>query len=172
MHGELSSVPDLSAAMKDIDSVVSLLGPNKIRHPSANHLSQYYPSIFDTMREAGVRRISALSTISLKDPADKFSLAASASVLLMRMISPGANADCAKIGELFDTQANGLDWVLFRVAMLEDGGEGKAVTGYVGDGKTTLSVLRGELARWIFDDLELEQSPWMGKKPVISKARK
>jgi hypothetical protein len=124
------------------------------------------------MREAGVRRISALSTVSLKDPADKFSWAAFLLALLVRIISPGGKSDFVKIGEQFDKHANGLDWVLFRVAILEDGGDGKAVAGYVGDGKTTMTVWRGELARWIFDDLEVEQSEWIGKKPVISRARK
>jgi len=171
VQGELSSLADLETALKGADSVVSLLGPNKVRHPSANHLSQYYPGIFDTMRKAGVHRISALSTPSLKDPADKFSWAAFLLTLLVRVIMPGGTDDFAKVGEQFDKDANGLDWVLFRVGMLEDGGDGKAVAGYVGDGKTTMTVCRAELARWVFDDLELDKSEWIGKKPVLSKAR-
>jgi len=171
IEGELSSTANLSAALKEVDSVVSLLGPNKVRHPPVNHLSQYYPSIFDAMRESGVRRISALSTVSLKDPADKFSWARSVLALLVRIISPGGKSDFVEIGEQFDKHTSDLDWVLFRVAMLKDGGEGKGVAGYVGDGKTTMTVWRAELARWIFDDLEIEQSEWLRKKPVISRPR-
>jgi len=114
VQGELSSVADLSAALKEVDSVVSLLGPNKLRHPPSHHLSLYYPRIFDAMREAGVHRISALSTVSLKDPADKFSWARFLLVLLVRIISPGGKNDFVEIGDQFDKHANGLDWVLFR----------------------------------------------------------
>jgi hypothetical protein len=121
------------------------------------------------MRESGVRRISALATVSLKDPADKFSFAKSLLAFLVRVISPGGKSDFVEIGEQFDTHANELDWVLFRVAMLKDGEEGKAVAGYVGDGKTTMSVWRGDLARWIFDDLDNGRSEWLGKKPVVSR---
>lgn len=44
--------------------------------------------------------------------------------------------------------------------------------GYVGDGKTKLSVRRSELAEWIVAQVTKETQEWVGEKPLVSTAGK
>lgn len=44
--------------------------------------------------------------------------------------------------------------------------------GYVGDGNTTLSVGRSELAQWLVEQAVKDEPEWVCEKPMVSSASK
>lgn len=44
--------------------------------------------------------------------------------------------------------------------------------GYVGDGNTTLSVRRSELAQWLVEQAVKDEPEWVCEKPMVSSASK
>ncbi|KAL3475233.1 hypothetical protein BJX99DRAFT_160582 [Aspergillus californicus] len=181
VKGEMNDIDSLSPAMAKCHIVISLLGPNILdRNMSPTLYSDFYKSsVFPLMRQHGIRRIFAMGTISIVRPEDKRSLTRSAVVYLVWFFANSAYRNILNIADVFDTQADGLDWTIFRIAGIpgkddedswkKDREDGEAFVGWVGENGWAASQRRGALARWLVDAAEGGAESWVGKMPAVCK---
>ncbi|KAI0011414.1 hypothetical protein F4779DRAFT_573686 [Xylariaceae sp. FL0662B] len=177
VKGEMDDISTLSSAVARCNVILSLLGPNDLRSKTLPPYAEYYSNLFPIMREHGVKRIVAMSTISADQPQDGFSLIKWLMVLMVRIIVPASYQAVRSIARVFQEEAQGLDWTVYRLAMIPGGHDEQSwskdreravYAGYIGDGKWTYWIRRGALARWLVDCAEGEQREWIGKFPAIS----
>jgi len=167
--GELNDREALLSAMKEVDAVLSALGPSVSRgplHPKGTPLARAYSLIIELMRIQGVRRLLALGTASITDPNDKFSLRMSVLVTGVATLAHTAYEDVVAIGKTIRTQGNDLDWTIVRVPLLSGSDDKNFVAGYVGDGKTGTCLARAGFASFVVQ--ELEKNEWVKKAPLIT----
>jgi hypothetical protein len=167
----------LSSVIAKSFMILSFLGPNSIRAPAPFPYPGYYSTIFPIMRQHGLKRIMAMSTVSVAEPGDGFSLLRYLLVLLVRLVVPAAYRAMLDIAKVFQEEANDLDWTLFRVAMIPGGHDEESwmksreditYAGYVGDKTWKYWVRRGALARWLVECAEGGQEQWVHKLPAVS----
>ena len=182
VEGQLDNKQLISSTLSKsrIDVVVSLLGPmvgiGARSALDAEALPGYYrDSIIPAMRESGVKRIFALSTISYTDPTggDRFSALRQFMIGAVRVLAPAAYRVVTAVGRVFaeDKEAGGekrvsegLDWTVYRVPMIPGGSdeeswkkdreEGGVYVGPIGAPGWTVSIRRARLARWLVDCVE------------------
>ncbi|KAH8890439.1 NAD(P)-binding protein [Thozetella sp. PMI_491] len=175
IQGAMEDTEALSAAIAKSKIIVSLLGPNQFSAPMP--YPSYYSTIFKLMRDNGVKRILAMSTVSADVPEDKSQLLISFLVLAVRLLVPAGYRVMRDIAKVFKDEADGLDWTIYRLAFIPGGDDEAswktdrqhtAHAGYVGDGKFKSWMKRAGLARWLVDCVEGEQTKWIGKLPAVS----
>jgi len=167
--GELDDREALSSAMKNVDAILSALGPSVSRgplHPKGTPLARAYSLIIELMKTHGVRRLLALGTASITDPNDKFSLRMSTLVTGVAILAHTAYEDVVAIGKTIRTQGDNLDWTIVRVPILTGSDDKNFVAGYVGDGKTGVWLTRAGFASFVVQ--ELENNEWVKKAPLIT----
>ncbi|KAJ8593579.1 NAD-P-binding protein [Rhizopogon salebrosus TDB-379] len=167
--GQLDDQEALSSALKDVDAILSALGPSVSRgpsHPKGTPLARAYSLIIELMRTHGVHRLLALGTPSITDPNDKFSLRMSVLVTGVATLAHTAYVDVVAIGETIRTQGNDLDWTIVRVPLLSGSDDKNFLAGYVGDGKTGIWLTRAGFASFVVQ--ELEKNEWVKKAPLIT----
>jgi len=167
--GQLDDKEALLSALKDVDAVLSALGPSVSRkpsHPKGTPLARGYSLIIELMRTHGIHRLLALGTPSITDPNDKFSLRMSILVTGVATLAHTAYEDVVAIGETIRTQGNDLDWTIVRVPLLSGSDDKNFVAGYVGDGKTGLWLARAGFASFVVQ--ELKNDEWVKKAPLIT----
>ncbi|KAA8913040.1 hypothetical protein FN846DRAFT_204952 [Sphaerosporella brunnea] len=183
--GELSDTAALrDAVAQKPDAVVSLLGPPlreilSWMNPFSSATKQpvfvnAYRVVVDAMTEFGVKRILAMGTISIPDEKDKLSIGRNILVWLVRLFMYNGWKNIVSVGKFFDglEQEDRIQWTVFRLGAVLDGGFQNVTDGYVADGKTALSVRRVELAQWLVEQAVKEDPEWVGEKPVVSSAKK
>ncbi|KAJ7484513.1 NAD-P-binding protein [Mycena latifolia] len=158
IQGTLEEIHNISKAMEGVNAVITALGPTGRKgpfYPSNTPIAAAYDRIIATMRVHGVRRLIALTTPSVRDPADQFSLPLEFLRRTFATLTPNVVKDIRAVGTIVRTQAADLDWTLVRLALhsSSDGGNYDIVAGYVGDGKTRV---------------ELEKRQWVRKAPILS----
>ncbi|KAL2810922.1 hypothetical protein BJX63DRAFT_422761 [Aspergillus granulosus] len=173
IKGEMDDLETLSTAIAQSRVIVSLLGPNIIdKNMSPTLFADIYrSSVFPLMRQHGVRRILAMGTISIFRPEDHWVLTRSAIVTFVRIFANQAYRNILNIADLFDNDADGLDWTVFRIAMIpgnsdeeswrKDREDGEAFVGPVGAKGWTLSQTRSALARWLVVAAEGGAEQWI-----------
>ncbi|KAG6891091.1 hypothetical protein C0995_014181 [Termitomyces sp. Mi166 len=145
IQGQLSDQQALAKALDGVDVVLSTLGPNVKKgpfHPPNTPLANAYLSVIDIMYQKGIKRLICLGTASIKDPADKFSLAFS---ILVNGVAIGARTaynDVVAIGENVRTHGGNLEWTIVRVPLLTNQESEEVIAGYVGDGETNAWLSR------------------------------
>ncbi|KAF9243755.1 NAD-P-binding protein [Melanogaster broomeanus] len=167
--GELDDELALSAAMENVDAILSALGPSVSRgplHPSGEPLAHAYSLILKLMKTRGVKRLLALGTPSITDPHDKFSLQMSIIVAGVRTLAHTAWKDVVAIGETIRREGDTLDWTIVRVPLLSNSGDPEFVVGYVGDGKTGKWLTRAGFAAFTLQ--ELVRNEWVKAAPLIT----
>jgi len=167
--GELDDESALSAAMQDVDAILSALGPSVSRgplHPSGEPLAHAYSLVIKLMKIHGVKRLLALGTPSITDTHDKFSLKMSVIVAGVRTLAHTAWKDVVAIGETIRKEGDALDWTIVRVPILSDSSDKKFVVGYVGDGKTGVWLTRAGFAA--FTVQELARNEWVKAAPLVT----
>ncbi|RYP79506.1 hypothetical protein DL769_002925 [Monosporascus sp. CRB-8-3] len=183
VKGEIDDVEALSFAVAKASMIVSLLGPNATSLttlPDPSTYSDFYARLFPLMRQHGVKRIMAMSTPSAGQPEDRFHIVMALMVLLVRFIAPRAYQAVRGIANVFKEQAQGLDWIVYRIAGIPGASDeeswkkgresGGVHAGYVGDGTWGLTTNRSALARWLVDAVEDEEGmrKWIGQFPAVS----
>ena len=96
IEGQLTDTQALARAAKEADAVISLLGPPS--KPALGRVDDVpildgYRNIVAAMETHGVRRLVALGTPSITDPADRREPAFSILVAVGKRIKPSAYAD-------------------------------------------------------------------------------
>jgi putative NADH-flavin reductase len=122
IEGQLTDTQAVARAVKDAEAVISLLGP-----PSKQVLGRVdvapildgYRTIVAAMETHGDRRLVALGTPSITDPADRREHAFSMLVAVGKRIKPAAYRTMVGIGQI--VRASDLDWTIVRVPLLTDG---------------------------------------------------
>ncbi|RDB17498.1 hypothetical protein Hypma_000992 [Hypsizygus marmoreus] len=164
--GQLTDTETFSKAFEGVDAVVSALGPVGYSHPSDTPIAAAFAETFEQMRKHGVRRLVALSTASIHDPLDKFSLSVSSLVFGVKVFMRGAYNDVVKTGENTKELGGDLDWTIVRVPILTNVDSTDVVAGYIGDGKTGVKLSRKGFAKFAID--ELTKREWVQKMPYLS----
>lgn len=180
IEGQMDDAAKLDTAVAKSNVVLSLLGPNKMRLPEPSPYPGYYSTLFPLMRKHGVKRILAMSTLSVSDPLDGFSLLRWFLVLIVRLFAGSAYRTVHGIASVFQEEADGLDWTVYRIAMIPGGHDEESWkkdredipihAGYVAKPGWQVYIRRGALARWLVDCAEGGATEWIGKLPAISKS--
>lgn len=168
LRGELGDESALSAAMENVDAVLSALGP-KLSHgtyPSGEPLARAYSLIIKIMVAHSVKRLISLGTPSMADPHDKQSLKWSLIVGGIRTLAHTVYSDIVGIGNVIRTQGDALDWTIVRVPFLTNSSNRNVVAGYVGDGKTGTTLSRAGFAMFVLQ--ELAKNEWVKEAPLIT----
>lgn len=157
----------LSKAVEGQDGIVSLLGPTS--DVAGTPFTNAYHLIFSLMKRWGVKRILAMGTPSIPDEQDGFSIIAFLGVTLIRIIANSAYKDIVSVGKLFETEAtnDGLEWTIFRLGFLGNGAPQSSKVGYVGKNGWVMKNQRADIATWLVDEIENDNSEWIRKKPSI-----
>ncbi|KAJ6454704.1 NAD-P-binding protein [Mycena sanguinolenta] len=173
IEGELDDMDRLSKAMEGVDAVIAALGPTGRKgpfYPTNTPIAAAYIRIMVTMKGHGVRRLIALTTPSVRDPEDQFSL----SLIFLRKIfatlCPNAVKDIVAVGRVIRTQREELDWTLMRLALHSSDSDPEncdVIAGYMGDGKINAVSSRTGAAQFIIQ--ELDRREWIWKSPILSK---
>lgn len=168
LKGELDDESALSAAMENVDAVLSALGPKLSlgTYPSGEPLARAYSSIIKIMMAHSVKRLVSLGTPSMTDPHDKHSLKWSLTVGGIRILAPTVYRDVVGIGNVIRTEGDALDWTIVRVPFLTNSSNRNVVAGYVGDGKTGTTLSRTGFAMFVLQ--ELAKNEWVKEAPLIT----
>ncbi|KAK2747545.1 hypothetical protein FQN57_002038 [Myotisia sp. PD_48] len=168
-EGPLSDESTLSAAIQGQDAILSAIGPSGIFTGFRNDLSGGYRLILKLMRQHGVRRILAMSTVSEYDPRDSFAFSRSLAYWAVFCFARRPQKEILDITKVFREEGDDLDWTLYRVGNLlnseEDGHV--AVAGWVGVGDWSVSLERRDWANWLIQEVEREEPRWVHEMPVI-----
>lgn len=180
VKGELSDRGALSTAISQSRVILSLMGPNTLLYVNPTMYTDFYESVFQLMREHGVQRIFAMSTLSIWQPEDEFSLVRLALVTLVFVVAHFGWRTARAIGRVFEERATSLDWTVFRIAGIPGGfseadwkndrEDGEAFEGWIGQKGWSPQQKRAALARWLVDAAEDGKTRWIRKMPAVSRA--
>lgn len=171
----------LGLAVSKCTAIVSLLGPkvDSKLDDTKLYASYYADHIFPAMRKHSVKRIYAMGTISIHRPQDKTSFIRWLAIAMFGLVYPKLVATMLEIEKTFDTKADGIEWLVFRIAGIpgasdelswrKDRDDGDAFVGWVAERGWTMSQKRGALAKWLVNAVEGEAEEWVGKMPAVSK---
>lgn len=170
----------LEVTVAESNVILSLLGPTTMRFSGPSPYPGYYSTLFPLMRKHGVKRILAMSTVSVDDPQDGFSLLRWFLVSVVRILAGPAYRTVRGIAQVFREEADGLDWTVYRLAFIPGGHDEESWkkdredwpvhAGYVAKPGWQVYTKRGALARWLVDCAESGSSEWVGKMPAVSKS--
>ena len=173
VKGELTDEDTLRHSMRNVDAIMSNLGPGTTpshfpgAHPPGTPLAKGYSLILRLMKEPGVacKRIILLGTVSIPDPADKRDLAIWALIQGVKATAYDAYADVVAIGETIRKEGEGIEWTIVRVPLLTRSDSEHVIAGYIGEDKMGTSVSRAGFAAFCMHELVHRQ--WVGKAPMI-----
>jgi nucleoside-diphosphate-sugar epimerase len=167
IKGGLTEQDAFDRALEGVDVVLSALGP-AFGQPSDTPLARGYQLLIELMKKHGIKRLIALGTTSIVDPADKHSFAYSCMINVVKAGAKSAYKDIVAIGNAIRQQGHDLDWTIVRVPVLTNlNSDGQTiVAGYVGDGKVGLSLPRKAFATFVIG--EVEKREWVQKTPLIT----
>lgn len=123
------------------------------------------------MKAEGVKRIIALSTLSVVDPKDKPSFLRWLLVTPVWALAHNAWKAVIDVSNVFDREGSDIDWTLFRVGFLADGPPLKVVDGNVGDGTTGIYLRRADIAEWTLAQAAQVPPHFVHEKPAISSVK-
>ncbi|CAK5272101.1 unnamed protein product [Mycena citricolor] len=170
VEGELNAIDKLSQAMEGVHAVISALGPTGRKgpfYPAGTPIAVAYGFIILAMKKHDVRRLIVLTTPTVRDDEDGFSLPLVFLRKTFATIARNVVKDIEAVGKV--VRETDLDWTLIRLALHSDdggGGEHEIVAGYMGDGRIKPVSSRAGAATFIID--ELERREWIRKAPILS----
>jgi hypothetical protein len=166
-EGELDNETALRKAIAGQDVIISALGPSSPLQPAAL-FAPAYSRILKLMKAEGVRRIIALSTMSVYEPDDEPNFLRWLLVTGLWALSHKSWKCIVDVAKVFDTEGQDIDWTLFRVGFLADGPRRTVVDGNVGDGKVGMYLRRADIAEWTLAQAGASPPRFVRKKPAIS----
>jgi len=164
-HGDLTDESTMLASMEGVNAVISAIGPLLGKNPAGLPVTNGYRLIMDCMRQKGIHRLLALSTISVVDEEnDRWSFW---TALGPYVVMPFYNSynDIVSAGKLIREQSD-IDWTLYRVGALlnSDHETGKLKANYPGD--AGMFLYRKDVAKFCID--EVVANNWIHKLPCLS----
>jgi nucleoside-diphosphate-sugar epimerase len=162
---ELSDTEAIRRVVADADAVISALGPVVDPFLRAGPLTEAMRSIVAAMHESGVRRLIALSTVSVPDPRDRPGLLDRLVPVGVGMLIPGALAEVQGMTEVVTT--SGLDWTVARItAPIDIPTNGTLRAGFLGRDEVGAPMARTDIAAFLVD--QLDDDRYLGAAPAIS----
>jgi NAD(P)H-binding len=168
----------ISEAVSKCNVVLSILGPNNLRPISPTLFPDQYRRVWAGMRQHNVKRIYAMGTVSIVEPKDRFSILSWLMVWAVYLFANSAWQNIVNLGKAFETEAQDLDWTIYRVALVRGGDDeqtwrdqrlGELFEGWKAEPGWTGSIRRAELARWLVDAAEGKAvKDWARSKPIVS----
>lgn len=168
VKGELQDVAALTTAMAGARAVLSALGPT-LGNPSGTPIAHGYAAVMEAMRRAGVKRLIALGTTSIKDAKDKFSLVYSGMVAFVSFGANSAYKDIVAVGETIRASED-IDWTIVRVPVLKNDKNREVRAGYIGDGGAGAGYSLSRQGFAVFVVQELEKGEWIKHAPLVTSA--
>ncbi|KAI0292247.1 NAD(P)-binding protein [Multifurca ochricompacta] len=168
VQGELQDLNALSTALTGAHAILSALGPN-FGNPSGTPLAHGYAVVLEAMRSAGVKRLIALGTPSIRDENDKFSIIYSAMITAFSLVASSAYKDIVAVGDVIRASED-IDWTLVRVPTLKNEKNREVLVGYIGDGSAGGRYTLARLGFATFVLKELENAKWIRRAPLITSA--
>ena len=168
VKGELQDVAALTTAMAGARAVLSALGPT-LGNPSGTPIAHGYAAVMEAMRRAGVKRLIALGTTSIKDAKDKFSLVYSGMVAFVSFGANSAYKDIVAVGETI-RESEDIDWTIVRVPVLKNDKNREVRAGYIGDGGAGAGYSLSRQGFAVFVVQELEKGEWIKHAPLVTSA--
>lgn len=163
VKGELNDMTAIEEAIKDVDAVVSILGP--MGNVKTTELSDGYGNILAAMNKLNVKRIIAMGTASVTDPEDKSVFKFRLLVSVVKSVIPGAYKEIIRIGKLI--RDSSLKWTLVRIPLLTNGKATENIkAGYYGKAPLNLTLSRANLAFFFVN--QVEDNTYIQKAPAIS----
>lgn len=169
-EGALDNESGLREAIAGQDVIISVVGPSSPFAPNTV-FAPAYKKIFAIMRAENVKRIIAISTLSVYDPKDKPSFIRWLLVTALWALGHKAWKAVIDISKVFDNEGGDIDWTLFRVGFLADGPPLTVVDGTVGDGKIGMYLRRADIAQWTLAQAAEVPPKFVHEKPAISSIR-
>jgi putative NADH-flavin reductase len=168
IKGELQDAAALATALAGAQAVLSALGP-MLGNPAGTPIALGYGVVLEAMRRAGVRRLVALGTPSIKDEKDKFSMVYSAMIAAVAVGAHSVYRDIVAVGEVIRGSED-IDWTLVRVPVLKNDKNREVRAGYIGDGVagSGYTLSRQGFAAFVLQ--ELEKGEWVKRAPLITSA--
>lgn len=163
----------LTSAMTGVSAVLSAIGPS-VKEGPGTPIAEAYTVVLQAMRESGVKRLIALGTPSITDENDGFSLTYKAMVHGIALYAPNAYKDIVKVGEVLRganegvESGNEIEWTIVRVPVLTSSNNREVVAGYIGDGKTGVTLARAGFAAFVAG--ELLAGEWIREAPLLTSA--
>lgn len=163
IQGTLQDAAAISGAVEGCEAVLSLLGPGTKRE-DIPALVTGYGYLIAAMKEHGVKRLVAMGTPSIVDPADGKDIRIRAMVAGIRTFQRPAYDSIVAFGDLI--RRSGLDWTIVRFPILTNGPQTPAVKArYVGQhGGLTLS--RANAAAYFLS--QAADTNQLGKAPFVT----
>ncbi|MEW1863528.1 NAD(P)H-binding protein [Streptomyces sp. NPDC088194] len=153
--GQLDDDEAILEAVRTADAVIEGVGSE----------STATRRIIAAMDTAGVKRLVAVSTCSVADPADRPDLKVTALVRFVRTVAPRPWAEVRSAAEA--VRASDLDWTLVRVAKLNDQpATGDIKVGHYGQGVVGLSLSRADMAAFLLG--QVTDETYLRAAPAIS----
>ena len=168
IKGELQDAAALATAMAGAKAVLSALGP-MLGTLTGTPIALGYGVVLEAMRRAGVRRLVALGTPSIKDEKDKFSLVWSAMIAAVAIGAHSMYRDIVAVGEVI-RKSEDIDWTLVRVPMLKNDKNREVRAGYIGDGAAGAGYTLSRQGFAAFVIQELDKGEWVKRAPLITSA--
>ena len=120
-----------------------------------------------------------MSKVSISTPEDHWSFLQILAKLFVRMFYNVAYSNVLAIGDVFEREGKGLDWIVYRIAYIPGGDDeaswrsdkedGEIFIGWVGASGWSIGLKRGMLARWLVDAMEGGADEWVKKTPAVSR---
>lgn len=152
------------SAIEGADAVISTLGPDD--RPIRRELSEGMRNIVHAMERHGVRRLVALSTASVRDPADRFDPAYR---LLVGGVSVAFHAARLEIIRMADEiRASDTDWTLVRIGLLSNGEAAPVRIGHYGRAEVGMRITATSLAELMLSLAVTETSDLVRQAPAVS----
>ncbi|KAJ7054447.1 hypothetical protein C8F01DRAFT_1163406 [Mycena amicta] len=126
VEGQLDEPDNLSKAMDSgyggvtVDAVITALGPTGRKgplYPPNKPIAAAYARIIATMKLHGVKRLIALTTPSVRDPSDQFSLPLVFLRTTFAALARNVVKDIVSVGDVVRTDGAELEWTLIRLAL-------------------------------------------------------
>jgi Trk K+ transport system NAD-binding subunit len=164
IKGELTETEKIEMAIKNTDTVISVLGPDS--KTKGLVIADGIKNIIASMEKLGVRRLIAVATPSYKDSNDKFQFGFAFGVFMIKTLLKDSYRNIVETGKLISN--SNLDWTIIRLPMLSSKpAKGKLNIGYTGDGKINLfSLTRADLTEFLIQ--QIDDKSLFRKSPVIS----
>ncbi|MDD7935342.1 NAD(P)-dependent oxidoreductase [Actinomycetospora straminea] len=162
---QLDDEPAIRKAVDGADAVISALGPAVDPFLRSGPLTAAMRTIVAAMHEAGVRRLVALSTVSVPDPRDRPSLVERLVPAGIGFLIPGALEEVQGMAEAVTT--SDLDWTLARMfAPIDIPSNGTLRAGFLGRDDVGTPMARTDVAAFLVD--QLTDDRFVGAAPAIS----
>ncbi|MEA2502230.1 MAG: hypothetical protein QOD01_2341 [Actinomycetota bacterium] len=172
LHLQLSGIEfedraNVGERVKGADAVISLLGPPSKQGPGRADVAPIldgYRNIVAAMETHGVRRLVALGTPSITDPADRREPAYCLLVAVGKRIKPAAYRTMVGIGQI--VRASDLDWTIVRVPLLTDGPRTERINVRTVGDKGGIRLSHANAAAYFLQ--QAEDTTRVGQAPLIT----